>query len=129
MIIEKIIVGYVSQIYDSNLRKFVSQEFVPENKAAIYELPEGSSLETEYIKVGGKLVEINFPCDMVQPKEKKMDEPILITVDGGVIQDINFPKDCKIKVVVRDYDVDGGEQNLETDEDGASYVESIYQER
>jgi hypothetical protein len=50
---------------------------------------------------------------------------INITVDGGVIQDItDIPND--VQVIVRDYDVDGNEENLLEDEGGYNYVESIW---
>ena len=50
---------------------------------------------------------------------------INITVEGGVIQDItDIPDD--VQVVVRDYDVDGNEENLLEDEDGYNFIESIW---
>jgi hypothetical protein len=59
-----------------------------------------------------------------QAKEMSSNEPktILIVVEGGVIQDIEgIPPG--VQVVVRDYDVDGSEENIV--EDG-SYVETVY---
>lgn len=53
---------------------------------------------------------------------------IKITVDGGVIQDImDIPED--FQVVVRDYDVDGTENNLLVDEDGHNFIESVWENR
>lgn len=42
-----------------------------------------------------------------------MSNDMLITVEGGVIQDITILKDCKVKVRVRDYDCD---ESPETDD-------------
>ena len=50
---------------------------------------------------------------------------VLITVEGGVIQDIQIPSG--IIVEVRDYDTDGVEDSkLTKDNYGDFYVESIY---
>jgi hypothetical protein len=51
---------------------------------------------------------------------------ILVTVQGGVIQNIDdIPTD--VRVVVRDYDVDGiDESKLEEDQDGHRFVESTW---
>ena len=54
-----------------------------------------------------------------------MSDTILVTVEGGVIQDIeNIP--LGIEVVVHDYDVEGCEGPTEFDDDGQHYIESIY---
>lgn len=52
---------------------------------------------------------------------------IVITVEGGVIQSIeNIPPG--VRVVVRDYDVDGAERaGLVEDENGVSCVEVIWE--
>ena len=51
---------------------------------------------------------------------------ISITVEGGVIQSIEgIPAD--VQVVVRDYDVDGSEEDLQEDDDGYPYVESVWE--
>ncbi len=47
---------------------------------------------------------------------------VRITMEGGVIQHIDCPKG--VKVIVRDYDTDGVEQeNLQQDEHGDHYLE------
>lgn len=52
------------------------------------------------------------------------EKDIIITVDGGVIQDITFPPNCTTRIIVRDYDVEGMEDDrLEED---AEFVESEY---
>jgi len=58
---------------------------------------------------------------MAKRKEltKKEKERIVVSVEGGLIQDIIIPKNLNIVVEVRDYDTDGGEEdNLFTDDNG-----------
>lgn len=56
-----------------------------------------------------------------------MDESIVITVEGGVIQDIPFPEGCKIKVIVQDFDIEGTEEDQLTMLDsGDECIESIW---
>lgn len=50
---------------------------------------------------------------------------VRITVEGGVIQYVDCPRG--VRVVVRDYDVDGAEEeNLQQDENGDDYVEGVW---
>jgi hypothetical protein len=52
---------------------------------------------------------------------------IIIVVEGGVIQDIQFPENCPCTIQVRDYDIEGTDEDVLTeDEDGNEYVESNY---
>ncbi len=47
---------------------------------------------------------------------------VRITMEGGVIQDMEVP--CGIQVIVHDYDVEGVEvAELQTDENGDVYIE------
>jgi len=39
------------------------------------------------------------------------EKDIIITVDGGVIQDITFPPNCKTKIIVRDFDIEGSTED------------------
>jgi len=49
-----------------------------------------------------------------------------ITVEGGVIQDVQCPEG--VRVVVKDYDVEGTpEDELHEDEDGYQFMESIWE--
>ena len=48
-----------------------------------------------------------------------------VTVEGGVIQDVECPSG--IQVLIRDYDVDGSETNLAEDETGDEFIESIWE--
>ncbi len=59
-----------------------------------------------------------------RPKKQK----IIITVEGGVIQDVDIPTGVEIEVEVRDYDVEGfeGGSGLKKDKAGNEYIRSIY---
>lgn len=51
---------------------------------------------------------------------------VRITVEGGVIQYVDCPRG--VKVIVRDYDTDGvEEENLQKDENGDDYIEGIWE--
>jgi hypothetical protein len=53
---------------------------------------------------------------------------IVITVDGGLIQDVKIPKNCHIRVKVMDFDVEGCEDDeITTNRAGDEYVESIWE--
>lgn len=49
---------------------------------------------------------------------------VIISVEGGVIQEVDCPSG--VQVVVRDYDVDGTEPNLAEDDTGDEFVETIW---
>jgi len=48
-----------------------------------------------------------------------------VTVEGGVIQDVECPSG--VQVVVRDYDVDGAETDLAEDDSGDEFIESVWE--
>ncbi len=53
---------------------------------------------------------------------------IVITVEGGVIQDIQIPKNCNARVKVMDFDVEGCEDaEVSKNSKGEEYVESIWE--
>ena len=55
------------------------------------------------------------------------DEDIIITVDGGAIQDITFPPHCKTRIIVRDFDIEGSEEDaLTVTEQGDECLEMEY---
>jgi hypothetical protein len=60
-------------------------------------------------------------------RNKPMDNTIVhITVEGGVIQDVQVP--AGMKVVVWDYDIDGIEpERLQRNGRGDKYVETIWE--
>lgn len=84
-----------------------------------------------------KICDCGFPQDPKNPHEhnfepkKNYDIPeILITVEGGVIQDVDIPKDVNIRVRIVDFDVDQSyaeENNLCQDEHGDYYEEAIWE--
>jgi hypothetical protein len=53
-----------------------------------------------------------------------MKEIVTVSIEGGVVQEIDCPSG--VQVVVRDYDVDGSETDLAEDETGDEYVETIW---
>ena len=48
---------------------------------------------------------------------------VRVTMEGGVIQDIDCPKG--VKVIVKDYDTDGSEESVKQDDNGDNYIETI----
>ena len=55
-----------------------------------------------------------------------MKKTVRITMEGGVIQAAEVPKG--VRVIVRDYDVDGVEtERLQRDEDGSEFIEAIWE--
>jgi hypothetical protein len=48
-----------------------------------------------------------------------------VTVEGGVIQDVECP--TGVQVVIRDFDVDGSEADLAEDDSGDEYIESVWE--
>ena len=63
MIINKITTGFVIQEYDTELRKFISQEFIAGDESD-YEDLNGNSME-------GLMSDFPYlPFEMIQPKEK-----------------------------------------------------------
>ena len=66
-------------------------------------------------------IQIEFPDTESKP------EPIMITVEGGVIQDIAFPPNCKTRIVVRDFDIEGSSEDaLTVTERGEECLEMEY---
>jgi hypothetical protein len=54
-----------------------------------------------------------------------MKRTVYITMNGGVIQEIQLPKD--VRVIVRDYDVEGNEEGLQQNENGDPYIETVWE--
>lgn len=48
-----------------------------------------------------------------------------VTVEGGVVQHVATP--LGVRVVVRDYDIDGSETDLAEDGNGDKFVEGIWE--
>jgi len=60
--------------------------------------------------------------------DEEIEGEIIITVSGGVIQEVEIPEHLKhISVIVHDYDTDGVDEDmLEADKDGDFYVISYW---
>ena len=116
---KKITVGFVVQEYDDDGNP-LHQEFIAGDEVT-YEDENGETLDS--IEVDTESEEY-LPYHMIQPNTV-----IEIDIHGGLISEIGC-KDNKlpgVKVVQRDYDVDGfDEDRLEKDEDGEDCVVSEY---
>jgi hypothetical protein len=66
MLVNKITNGFVIQVFDTELKRFASQEFVA-GEDCQYEDKDGVSVCSEALEVDGK--EAYLPFDMVQPKD------------------------------------------------------------
>jgi hypothetical protein len=64
MLVNKVTAGFVVQVFDTELRRFVSQEFVAGDQCD-YEDKDGNAVESKALEVDGK--EASLPFDMVQP--------------------------------------------------------------
>lgn len=54
-----------------------------------------------------------------------MEKIVIVTVEGGVVQHVEAPKG--MKVVVRDYDAEGCDADLVSeDEDAHEFIESVW---
>lgn len=65
MLINKITTGFVIQTFDTEQKKFVSQNFTAGSECD-YEDQTGTPVESELLEVNGD--EVYLPFDMVQPK-------------------------------------------------------------
>ena len=65
MIIKKITTGFVIQNFDTELKRFVSQEFVAGDQCE-YEDENGEAVESDMLEVDGKEVYLSY--NMVQPE-------------------------------------------------------------
>ena len=65
MLVNKITIGFVIQVFDTEKRRFVSQEFVA-GKDCQYEDRNGNAVDRKVLETDGK--EAYLPFDMVQPK-------------------------------------------------------------
>jgi hypothetical protein len=64
VLVHKVTVGFVIQVFDTELKRFVSQAFVA-GEDCQYEDEEGVPVCSEALEVDGK--EVLLPFDMVQP--------------------------------------------------------------
>jgi hypothetical protein len=74
----------------------------------------------------GRGTPVDFPWESPSfDTEERTMKTIRVTVEGGVIQHIACPQG--VRVVVRDYDVDGSEEDLNQDDNGDNYIEDIWE--
>jgi hypothetical protein len=109
MLVNKVTTGFVIQVFDTELKRFVSQEFVAGDDCQ-YEDGEGVPVCSEALEVDGK--EAYLPFDMVQPPPgtARPDEeptapmeadaaPTVTVVLGTHSTDPEFNGDCDCAVV------------------------------
>jgi len=109
MLVNKVTTGFVIQVFDTELKRFVSQEFVAGDDCQ-YEDGEGEPVSSEALEVDGK--ETYLPFDMVQPPpgaartdeetpapEKTDAVPPATVVLGTHSTDPDFNGDCDYAVV------------------------------
>ena len=65
MLVNKVTAGFVVQVFDTESRRFVSQQFVAGDQCD-YEDKDGDPVDSKALEVDGK--EAYLPFDMVQPQ-------------------------------------------------------------
>jgi hypothetical protein len=68
MLVNKVTAGFVIQVFDTELKRFVSQAFVAGDHCD-YEDKDGEPVDGKALEVDGK--EASLPFDMVQPHGSK----------------------------------------------------------
>ncbi len=53
-----------------------------------------------------------------------MKKIVKIVIEGGVVQSVECPNG--VSVIIRDYDTDGSSDAVETNENGKTFIESIW---
>ena len=66
MLVNKVTAGFVVQVFDTEKRRFVSQQFVAGDQCD-YEDQDGEPVDRKELEVDGK--EAYLPFDMVQPRD------------------------------------------------------------
>lgn len=99
--IHKITTGFVTQIFDTELNRWVSQCFTTGD--CVYETPDGEHLDDD-----NPASDSYMPYDMVQPSTLKLAvAPVEITieVEGGVVTDVSC-KTHELIYTLIDNDID-----------------------
>jgi hypothetical protein len=68
MLVNKVTTGFVIQVFDTELKRFISQEFVASDQCQ-YEDKEGVPVCSEALEVDGK--EAYLPFQMIQPQPSR----------------------------------------------------------
>ncbi len=66
MLVKKVTVGFVVQVFDTKTKRFISQEFVAGDQCD-YEDENGKPVDKKALEVDG--TEAYLPFDMVQPPQ------------------------------------------------------------
>ena len=69
MLVNKVTVGFVVQVFDTELKRFISQEFVA-GEDVTYEDKKGDGVDSNIVEVDGKGA--SLPFHMVQPEPPKV---------------------------------------------------------
>ena len=73
MLVNKITTGFVVQVFDTEKKKFISQEFVGGDPVE-YETQDGKPVKSELLEVDGQ--EVYLPFEMVQPEQPSIVIPL-----------------------------------------------------
>lgn len=97
MLLHKLTVGYVKQVFDTNRQRFINQEFVPSGE--IYYEDETGEPITDETQTG--VNETPLPTDMKQPQEFNAEEKLksleelLPNLYGSMVEEVAQEiKDC-----------------------------------
>jgi hypothetical protein len=99
MLVNKITTGFVIQTFDTEKKRFVSQEFVAGDQVD-YEHKEGEPCEPSLLEVDGKEAVLAF--EMKQPQVMSQPVKIVIEVKGGVVVAVHASRK-DVEVVLLDW--------------------------
>lgn len=127
---------YANQVIEADTPEDAIKEAVRLCKDEDKDSPVPMSVEPEWDSIDNvRIVNIydeseQLVAEGIEPNAQPSapQHQITVTVEGGVIQDISdIPPD--VKVVVKDYDVEGGDpEDMKTDDNGDEYFEGIWNE-
>ena len=89
----------------------------------MFETLGSSPTEEDIYNIRRKIADILNGFRFNQPQSRT--KPIVITVEGGCIQNIDNP--YNVEIIIKDYDTDGCDgPNIKHDQDGTEYFEGIW---
>jgi len=101
----------------------VWREYNEENNCIHYKDSNGIENYYKYDKNNNNLTVITKQ----EFEEQKNKEEMIIIIEGGLIQEIKTLDNFNMKIKIRDYDVEGAEDDeVITDEEGKEHYEYIY---